>query len=144
MKILVAEAARYTAASGCALILDVSILWVLVRYFSWWYLAAASASFTAGLILGYVLSIKLVFKHRRLRDARLEFATFAAIGLIGLAINAAVIGLAVGGLGLHYLLAKGVAAAFTFLWGFIARRQLLFVPRPSTPKSLRNAVNRGE
>jgi putative flippase GtrA len=136
MKILVAEAARYTAASGCALVLDVSMLWVLVHFFSWWYLAAASASYTAGLIVGYMLSIKLVFKHRRLKDSRLEFVSFAAIGLIGLAINAAVIAFCVAYLSVNYLVAKCVAAGFTFAWGFLVRRQLLFVPDPLVSKSL--------
>jgi putative flippase GtrA len=121
---------RYTAASGCALLIDISILWILVHYFSWWYLAAASTSYLAGLIVGYTLSITLVFRHRRLKDPRLEFASFAAIGTIGLAVNAAVIAFLVTYLGVNYLLAKCVAAGFTFVWGFVARRQFLFVPRP--------------
>src|ERR1700681_4383523 len=49
------------------------LLWVLVHYFSWWYLAAATTSFLAGLIVAYALSVMLVFKRRRLKDPRLEF-----------------------------------------------------------------------
>jgi putative flippase GtrA len=130
VRIFFREAIRYTAASGCALVIDISILWALVRYLSWWYLAAAGASYLAGLIVGYVLSITLVFGHRRLRDSRLEFVSFAAIGAIGLAINVAVIAFLVAQLGLNYLVAKFSAAGFTFVWGFLARRQFLFVPRP--------------
>jgi putative flippase GtrA len=126
------EAWAYTAVSACALLVDVAILWILVHYWSWWYVAAASVSFIAGLTVAYTLSIKLVFKHRRLDDPRLEFASFAAIGAAGLAINAAVITLAIKFLGVYFLVAKCAAAAFTFSWGFAARRQLLFVQRRST------------
>jgi putative flippase GtrA len=129
MRILLHEAIRYTAVSACALLVDVTILWILVHYLSWGYLAAATTSFLAGLLVAFALSVTLVFKHRRLKGQRLEFASFAGIGAVGVAINAAVISFGVKYLGLHYLVAKGGAAGFTFLWNFIARRQLLFVQR---------------
>jgi putative flippase GtrA len=129
MKLLIQEALGYTAVSACALFVDITILFALVHYFSWWYLGAATTSFLAGLLVGYALSVTLVFKHRRLKDQRLEFASFAAIGAVGVAINAAAISFGVKFLGLHYLLAKCGAAGFTFIWNFVARRELLFVPR---------------
>ena len=127
MKILVQEALGYTAVSAFALSVDIGLLWVLVHYFSWWYLAAATTSFLAGLIVAYALSVMLVFKRRRLKDPRLEFVSFATIGGVGLVLNGAVISFAINYLGLHYLIAKCGAAGFTFLWNFVARRQLLFV-----------------
>jgi putative flippase GtrA len=129
MKLWIQEAFGYSAASACALILDITILFILVHYFSWWYLGAATISFLAGLTVAYTFSVSLVFKYRRLRDRRLEFASFAVIGAGGVAINAAAIFLGVKYLGLHYLTAKCGAAAFTFAWNFAARRQFLFVQR---------------
>ena len=129
MKTVAQEAIKYGAVSGCAFMVDISVLFILVHYFSWWYVAAATASFLVGLLLGYVLSVTLVFKYRRLQDARIEFASFTAIGVVGLAINAAAISFGVRILGLHYLVAKCGAAGFTFVWNFVARRQLLFVRR---------------
>jgi putative flippase GtrA len=126
MKPVIQEAVGYTAVSACALCADVAILYVLVHYFSWWYLAAATLSFSVGLLLGYALSVALVFRYRRLKDRRLEFASFAAIGIVGVAINAAAMAFGVKYLGLHYLAAKCGASGFTFLWNFTARRQFLF------------------
>ncbi len=83
----------------------------------------------SGLIVGYVLSIRMVFNYRRLKDQRIEFLSFAAIGSVGLGINAAVIFAAVKYFGIYYLVAKCVAAGFTFLFNFFARRQMLFVRR---------------
>jgi putative flippase GtrA len=129
MRIVIQEALRYAAVSACAFFVDITILFILVHYFSWWYLSAATASFLAGLLVGYALAVTLVFKYRRLKDRRLEFASFAAIGAVGIAINAAAISFGVKYLGLHYLIAKGGAAGFTVVWNFVARRQLLFVQR---------------
>jgi putative flippase GtrA len=127
VKIVAKEAIGYGAASAGALIVDMTILWILVRFFAWGYLAAATTSFLAGATVAYALSLKLAFKQHRLRNRRVEFISFVAIGTAGLVINAGVMSLAVRYLGLHYLLAKCVAAGFTFVCNFIARRQILFV-----------------
>jgi putative flippase GtrA len=129
VKSVIQEGLRYTAVSACALLVDISLLWILVHYFSWGYLAAATTSFLAGLVVGYALSVTLVFKYRRMKDPRVEFASFAGIGAVGVAINAAAISFGVKYLGLHYLVSKCGAAGFTFTWNFLARRQLLFVRR---------------
>jgi putative flippase GtrA len=129
VKSVIQEGLRYTAVSACALLVDISLLWILVHYFSWGYLAAATTSFLAGLVVGYALSVTLVFKYRRMKDPRVEFASFAGIGAVGVAINAAAISFGVKYLGLHYLVSKCGAAGFTFTWNFLACRQLLFVRR---------------
>ena len=129
MRIFIKEAVGYGAASAAALVVDMGILWVLVGFFDWQYLVAATISFVAGAVVAYALSLKLAFKQHRLRDRRVEFVGFVTIGTVGLAINASVIFLAVRYLGVHYLLAKCVATGFTFVCNFVARRQILFVRR---------------
>jgi putative flippase GtrA len=128
VKILIREALLYAAMSAFLLCVDIALLWILVEYFSWPYLLAATASFSAGILVGYVLSVTAVFKYRRLKNQPVEFASFAAIGIVGLAINAVAMSFGVGYLGEHYLAAKCGAACLTFVWNFTARRQLLFVP----------------
>jgi putative flippase GtrA len=131
MKILIQEAIRYGAVSISALAIDVIFLYVLVQYLSWWYVAAATTSFMVGLLVAYGLSVTRVFHYRRLKDPRIEFVSFAAIGAVGVTINAFIIFFIVKVLGVHYLIAKCCAASFTFVWNFFARRQLLFVQRRS-------------
>ena len=130
MSKLLREALGYGAASLCALAVDMGILWTLVHFFSWEYLAAATASFLAGAVVAYLLSVKIAFTEHRLRDRRAEFASFVGIGTIGIAVNAGVMSIAVRYFGLHYIIAKCVAAGFTFTCNFAARRQMLFVRRP--------------
>jgi putative flippase GtrA len=129
MRALVREAAGYAVASGCALLLDMSILFYLAHFEHWNYEIAAAVSFLSGSVVAYRVSTRIAFRHRRLRDRRIEFASFVAIGTAGLAVNAAVIYAAVAGFGLPVMAAKCVAAGFTFACNFACRRQLLFVAR---------------
>lgn len=129
MKAVVQEALGYAGVSAGALIIDITVLFILVHYFSWWYVAAATTSFLVGLLIVYALSVNLVFKYRRFNNQRMEFASFAGVGIVGVAINAAAISFGVKMLGMHYLIAKCAAAGFTFVWNFVARRQFLFVRR---------------
>jgi putative flippase GtrA len=129
MKTVVQEAIGYAGVSACALIIDITVLFILVHYLSWWYVAAATTSFLVGLLVVYALSVTLVFKYRRINDQRLEFASFVGVGMVGVAINTAAISFGVKMLGMHYLISKCGAAGFTFVWNFVARRQFLFVQR---------------
>jgi putative flippase GtrA len=132
MTTVVKEAFGYVAASACALIADMTILLALVRFVGIEYLVAAMISFVVGAVVAYKLSVKFAFKHHRMQNQRAELVAFVVIGGAGLAVNAAVIFVAVDYFGLHYLLAKCVAAGFTFTCNFVARRQILFVQRATT------------
>lgn len=129
MRQLLKELVGYGAASVCALLVDLVILWALVRFLSWGYLVAATMSFLIGTVVAYLVSTLIAFKQHRLSSRAAEFAGFAAIGGIGLLVNAAVMFIGVNFLGMHYLIAKCVAAGFSFACNFVLRRQILFVRR---------------
>jgi putative flippase GtrA len=132
MSVIIKEAAGYTLASAAALLLDMTVLWTLVNFLSWNYLAAAATSFLAGSIVAYELSVRIAFRQHRLQERRAELAAFVAIGVMGLAVNSSVIFIMVRYLGVHYLLAKCVAAGCSFTCNFMVRRQLLFVRQASS------------
>jgi len=126
---LIRETIGYGAASVFALAVDLGLLWTLVNRFVWGYLPAATVAFLGGAIVAYLLSVKWAFREHRLASGHTEFAGFVLIGGVGLAVNAGVMTLAVRYFGLHYIIAKCVAAVFTFTCNFVARRQILFVRR---------------
>jgi len=126
MKQLLREFSGYGVASAAALSVDMGLLWGLV-HLGIHYVAASTLSFTTGAVVAYWLSITLAFRQHRMRNRRVEFLGFIAIGVVGLTINTSVIYTTVQFLDLHYMLAKSVAASFTFAFNFIVRRQLLFV-----------------
>ena len=123
---LAGEGARYLGASALALALDFGTYSGLIRLASVDYLVAAPAGFLLGLAAVYVLSVRWVFRHRRLKDARAEFLLFAGLGLAGLGLNQAVIYTGVALLGLGYEAAKALSAGIVFSFNFATRKLLLF------------------
>jgi putative flippase GtrA len=120
------EGARYLGASAAAFAVDFAIYVGLIRLAGWHYLVAAPAGFALGLATVYFLSVRWVFTERRIRDARLEFAIFAAIGLAGMAVNEAALYGAVDGGGLSYETGKAASAIVVFCMNFVLRKLLLF------------------
>jgi putative flippase GtrA len=118
----------YALVSGVALAVDASILWTLVKRLAWHYLPASAASFTAGAVVSYVLSVRFVFQFRNVSCRQLEFMYFVVLGLVGLLVNAAALSLAITCIGFGLLTAKLMAAGCTFTANFVLRRQLLFAP----------------
>lgn len=122
------EALGYALVSGVALGVDAGLLQALVALARWHYLPASAVSFVVGAVVAYVLSVRFVFRHRQLTSRAREFGFFLAIGLVGLLVNTAALSVAVTGIGLGLMTAKGIAATCTFATNFMLRRSLLFSP----------------
>lgn len=120
------EGVRYFAASALALAIDFGSYSGLIRLAGVDYLVAAPIGFALGLAVVYGLSIRWVFRQRRLKDTRAEFALFALIGLAGMALNQLVVYAGVEWLALAYELAKVLSAGIVFCFNFGSRKLLLF------------------
>jgi len=120
------EGARYFAASALALAVDFGAYSGLIRLAGVDYLVAAPVGFALGLATIYALSVGWVFRQRRLKDARAEFALFALLGLAGMGLNQAIVYAGVETLGLSYELAKIASAGAVFCFNFASRKLLLF------------------
>jgi putative flippase GtrA len=126
------QAFGYGLVSAVALAFDTSLLYVLVNLAGWPYLLASTVSFSAGAVVAYILSVRFVFPLRRLHNPYAEFISFLALGVAGVAVNAAALFVAVSTVGLGLITAKLLAAGCTFATNFTLRRQLLFTP-PKAP-----------
>jgi putative flippase GtrA len=114
------------AAALLALTVDFGVYDALIRFGGVHYLVAAPIGFVLGLATIYVLSVRWVFGARRIGNAGVEFAIFAGIGLVGLALNQLVLYAAVEGARLSYEAAKVVSAGIVFCFNFGLRKTLLF------------------
>lgn len=122
---LVWEVGRYFAVSVIALIVDMVVLLMLAGWIH--YTLAASISFLVGAGVHYLLSVAFVFRRRRMLSKRLaEIAIFFAAGLGALLLNVAVIAFCVELLAAPLAIAKLVAAAFSFVFGYVVRKVALF------------------
>lgn len=121
------EALRYFAVSLVALAVDTLALLLAANFVH--YLWAATIGFLFGAVTSYLLSVRWVFRHRRLADyPGTEFAAYAVVGVGGLAVNNLAIYVAVEHAGLGLLMAKAVAAMLTFGFNFGLRKWGLFRP----------------
>jgi putative flippase GtrA len=125
---LVRDAMRYGLVSVAALGVDWGSLVLMVRVLGVHYMAAAAIAFAAGVVVAYALTIAFVFKDRRRYGMGAEMAGFLVTGLIGLALNNAVIFGFVEYALLPVELAKGPAAGLVFAFNFLSRRAFLFSP----------------
>ena len=94
--------------------------------------------FVAGLLVNYVLSTFWIFKKSKIKNRLAEFAAFAAVGVVGLGINAAIIWffkdilaskLIFGTLlpqDKYYLVGKLVSTVIVFIWNFAGRKFIIF------------------
>jgi putative flippase GtrA len=116
---------RYGLCSALALALDWSLLMLLVDLHVN-YLAAATTSFTVGMVFAYAGSVLFVYRGRRSYPLLTEAIGFFLVGIAGLVLNAALLFVFVKMLGLSVGIAKAPTAIGVFLFNFLARRTLLF------------------
>lgn len=119
------ELARYLLASALALAIDTG-LYALGLRAGLGYGLAAVVGFLGGLAVAYAISVRWAFRTRRMRDARLEFLVFAAIGVLGLLLTESLLWLQIEVLAWGPLPSKLIAACGVFLFNFGARKLALF------------------
>lgn len=123
---LLVQFVRYFFVGGFAFVVDFGLLYILTEYAGLHYLLSATLSFIAGLLVNYIISCLWVFNGSKFKNRLIEFLFFAAIGVVGLALNDALIWLFTDCIGTHYMFSKIVAAAMVYLWNFFARKYLVF------------------
>ncbi|HLI83933.1 MAG TPA: GtrA family protein [Bryobacteraceae bacterium] len=122
---------RYAVVGGLAFAVDAGLLWALTAFAGIYYLVSAAVSFSAGLVVNYLLSRFWVFDRRSLSSTTLEFTIFTLIGIVGLGLNQLLMWGFTEKFGLYYMLSKCFAAGFVLLWSFGARKWVLFSGAPA-------------
>lgn len=129
---------RYVFVGGFAFVVDYGIMTALVELCRFDPVIAATISFVAGLLVNYALSTFWIFKNSKIKNRLAEFAAFAAVGVVGLGINAAIIWffkdilaskLIFGTLlsqDKYYLVGKLVSTVIVFIWNFAGRKFIIF------------------
>jgi len=117
---------RYGFVGGVAFVADYGLLYVLTEFAGVQYLVSAALAFVAGLTVNYLLSNLIVFKAHRLESRLAEFLVFAVIGVVGLALNEAIMYCCSDIIGMHYMVSKLISTVTVFFWNFFARKLILF------------------
>jgi putative flippase GtrA len=119
------EVVRYAVVSAIALGCDVVLLAILATS-GVAHVPASAIAYMAGLGVHYALATRFVFRHRLYSSrAKVEFAIYAAIGLVGLVLTAAIVR-AGDALDVSLAVSKTVAVIVSFVAQYLLRRFVLF------------------
>lgn len=121
---LIKQFVKYFGAALVGYVFDFGILILLREIFDVHYLIAATAGFTVGLVVVYIISNRYVFGESKLASRKAEFALFALIGIVGLGILNGMMFVMTGVFGIAYILSKIIATVVVYAWNFFARRSL--------------------
>ena len=111
---------------GVAACVDIGLFLFFAQHLGLPYLRVAAATFVAATLVNYWLSVRFVFVSGQRFRRRYEIALVFAVSGVGLAINQAILALAVERLGAGLLAAKLLATGTVFFWNYFARRVLVF------------------
>lgn len=125
MKELIKQIFKFGIVGVIAFIIDYGVLYVLVEYFSTYYLLASAISFVVSVIFNYLASMKFVFEGREDISKKKEFIVFVVLSIIGLLINQIIMWALVEKLSIFYMFSKVVATGFVMVWNFISRKIFL-------------------
>ncbi len=118
---------RYFFVGGLAFVVDFGLLYFLTEFVGFYYLFSATISFTAGLCVNYIISIKWVFSQNKgLKNKKIEFLIFSFIGIVGLLLNAIFIWFFTEKLLFYYMISKVLSTVIVYFWNFFARKYILY------------------
>lgn len=120
----VVQFVKYFCVALIGYFFDFGTLIIFKEVLGIFYLVAASAGFLIGLIITYFLSNKFVFGESKIISKKLQFTTFAAVGLIGLLLLNLLMWIFTGLFGIGYVASKIIATIFVYTWNFFVRRSL--------------------
>lgn len=118
--------ARYLLVGGTAAVVDIGLFMLFAGALGFPYLRVAACTFVIATLVNYVLSVRYVFVSGQRFSRRWELALIYLVSALGLAINAAVLWLAVERAGVALLPAKLAATGTVFVWNYLARRLFVF------------------
>ncbi|MEJ2699266.1 MAG: GtrA family protein [Desulfuromonadales bacterium] len=125
-RLLLKEFRRFFFAGGLAFLSDFTVFFSLTHFLRVHYLISNLFGFSAGLLVSYLLSIKWVFQHRKIKKAHHEFVLFAGFALLSFVLNELLLWFFVQAFGIYYLAAKILATGATFLFNFSTKKLFLF------------------
>ena len=121
------EFVTYTVFSAAALLLDYTVYWLLVKQSGMGVGLSATISYSAGLVLSYVLMSRFLFRNAWLSDTKFkEKALFLTSGLLGMSLTFLVTECYIAFVGESIHVAKISAIAVSFVSVYAFRRLVVF------------------
>ena len=124
MKKLIIQLIRFGIVGVIATVIDVGVLAFLKEVAHMDVLAASALSFTASVVVNYILSMLWVFKSKGENKTK-EFVIFVLLSVGGLLLNQLIMWLGTEVADIYYLAVKIFALLFVPAYNFITRKIFL-------------------
>jgi putative flippase GtrA len=119
---------RYSAVGVLAFILELGMLYALLRVLSAPYYVSVAIAFVVSIVLQYAATHAWVFEYSG-RRMRIEFFYFGFILITGLALTIALVMLFVTEFHMNVVAARTISGIFTGLWDFYLNARFNFRAR---------------
>ena len=125
IKKLVLQLIKFGGVGVVCFLIDYGILFLLTDIFKLGVLYSAAISFSASVIVNYILSVKFVFDTNPKHDKKRNFILFIVFSVIGLGLTELIMKVGVDLLLINYLIVKIAATAVVMVFNFVTRKLFL-------------------
>ena len=125
LKELILQFCKFGMVGTFCFCIDYGLMILLTETHVMSYYASSAVSFTASVIVNYVLSMRFVFVAQEGMSKMQEIMIFIALSMVGLLLNQMIMFFAVELLGMFYALAKIFATILVTAYNFISRKKFL-------------------
>ena len=120
---LIKQIIKFGIVGGLCFVIDYGLLIFLTEVISINYLISSGISFSASVIVNYILSLKYVFETDKKNNKVKECLIFIVLSIIG--INQVIMWLCVDKLKIFYMIAKIAATIIVMVYNFVTRKLIL-------------------
>lgn len=117
---------RFIIAGTIAAGSNISVLYILVRFFSVYYLAASVVSFLASVAIGFTLQKFWAFRDTATEQAHMQLLKYASITTMNLCINTLLMYTFVSVLGVWYLAAQIISGLVIAIVSYTCNSMFVF------------------
>lgn len=118
------EIIKFVINGGVSFVVDYGILYTLTEFCGVYYLISAALSFTASVLVNYIICVLWVFEGAKNTNNKGKFI-FLGSSVIGLGLNQMLMWLFVSIFGIYYMVAKIIATLIVMFWNYIAKRKAI-------------------
>ena len=121
---------RFIISGGTGAVVNLSVLYVLVHYFSWYPVWGSVGSFVCAFFVSFTLQKLWTYKNYNKEESGKQMGVYLGVQLINLGINTGLMYLLVEYTPLHYLAAQIVTSGLIAVESFFLYKHIVFREAP--------------
>lgn len=117
---------RYLFAGSLSFVSNIGLLFILVTYLSWWYLAASVVAFVISVIISFLAQKYITFRDKSTDRIPNQMFQYILIALFNVIANTVMVFILVDFMHILYLIAQILSAGAIAVWSLFVYRFIIF------------------